>query len=122
MIELALRAPARVPAGAKPTLEVVVRNTGGGPCLRSVDQELLEILLLDAAGDRVWGSNDCFPEQGDRTVTLRPGAAVTLPVVWGGVTSARGCTGERTVPPAGDYVLRARLDTGTSTDVPLRLT
>ena len=121
VLEVAVQAPARVPTGSKPTLEVVVRNVGRVPCVRSVDQELLEILLLDAAGKRVWGSNDCFPEQSDRTVTLRPRGAATLPVVWGGLTSAPGCAGERTAPPAGDYVLRARLDTKTSTDRPIRL-
>lgn len=120
-VEVAVRAPAEVPAGSKPTLVVVVRNVGSVPCVRSVDAELQEIVLVDAAGARVWGSNDCFPEQSDRRVTLRPGAEVTLPVVWGGLTSTPGCTGERTVPPAGDYALRARQDTETSAEVPLRL-
>jgi hypothetical protein len=70
----------------------------------------------------VWGSNDCFPEEGDRTITLEPGEEVGLPLVWGGRTSAPGCAGERSVPPAGDYLLRARLDTKASADVPLQLT
>ena len=122
MIEVAVRAPARVPAGSKPTLEIVVRNVAPVPCVRAVDQELQEILLLDAGGARVWGSNDCFPEESDRRVTLRPRAAVTLPIVWGGLTSAPGCAGERTVPPTGDYLLRARLDTERSADVPIRIT
>ena len=121
VIELVVQAPEVVPAGSKPTLEVVVRNVGTAPCVRSVDQELLEILLLGPDGGRVWGSNDCFPEESDRSVTLRPGGTVTLSLVWGGLTSAPGCAGERVVPPAGDYVLRARLDTDTSADRPMRL-
>lgn len=120
-IELVVQAPGEVPAGSKPTLEVVVRNVGTVPCVRRVDQELLEILLLGSDGARVWGSNDCFPEQSDRAVTLRPRSSVTLSLVWGGLTSAPGCTGERVVPPAGDYVLRARLDTDTSADRPIRI-
>jgi hypothetical protein len=122
MVELTVRAPAQVQAGSKPTLEIVVRNVAAAPCVRSVDKELQEIVLVDGAGTRVWGSNDCFPEQSDRKVELRPGAAVALPVVWGGRTSAPECAGERTLPPAGDYALRARLDTKTSAARPLRLT
>lgn len=121
MIELAVRAPARVRAGSKPTLEIVVRSVAAVPCVRAVDKELQEILLLDSAGTRVWGSNDCFPEQSDRRVTLRPRGTVVLPIVWSGLTSAPGCAGERVVPPAGDYVLRARLDGEASADTPLRL-
>ena len=121
MIELAVRAPAEVPAGSKPTLEIVVRNVATVPCVRAVDQELQEILLLDAAGTRVWGSNDCFPEESDRRVTLRPQATVALPLIWSGLTSAPRCAGERVVPAAGDYVLRARLDTKASPDTALRL-
>jgi hypothetical protein len=122
MVELTVRAPAQVQAGSKPTLEIVVRNVATGPCVRSVDKELQEIVLVDGAGTRVWGSNDCFPEESDRKVELRPGAAVALPVVWGGLTSAPACAGDRTVPPAGDYALRARLDTKTSAARPLQLT
>ena len=122
MIDVAVRAPAQVVAGSKPTLEIVVRNVAAVPCVRAVDKELQEIRLFGAGGVRVWGSNDCFPETSDRRVTLRPRTAVTLPIVWGGLTSAPACAGERSVPPAGDYVLRARLDTATSADRPIRLT
>ena len=121
MVEVALRAPRQVPAGSKPTLEIVVRNVAAVPCVRAVDEELQEILLLDAAGTRVWGSNDCFRERSDRRVTLQPGGRVALPIVWGGLTSAPRCAGERVVPPAGDYALRARLDTKASADAPIRL-
>src|SRR3712207_8001212 len=43
--------------------------------------------------------------------TLAPGEEVALEIVWSGRTSAPGCAGERTVPAAGDYALRGRLDT-----------
>ena len=69
----------------------------------------------------MWGSNDCFPEQSDRQVALEPQAEVSLPTVWGGRTSTPGCAGERRVPPAGAALLRARLDTETSADVPFQL-
>ena len=48
-------------SGSKPTFELVVRNVSAVPCVRDLDKELQEILLLDADGARVWGSNDCFP-------------------------------------------------------------
>jgi hypothetical protein len=121
-VQVTVRAPAEVRAGSKPTLQIVVRNVGAAPCVRAVDQELQEIVLLDGAGRRVWGSNDCFPEQSDRSVRLAPGAEIALPIVWSGRTSAPDCAGERLVPPAGDYALRARLDTKTSPNRPLELT
>jgi hypothetical protein len=122
MIDLAVRAPATVPVGSKPTLELVVTNSSGAPCRRAVDKGLQEIVLLDDAGTRVWGSNDCFPEQSSDTRTLAPGEAVVLPVVWGGLTSEPTCTAPRTPPAPGDYALRGRLDTRTSGDTPITLT
>jgi hypothetical protein len=79
-------------------------------------------VLLDGGGNRVWGSNDCFPETSSDTRTLAPGEAAVFPVVWGGLTSQLGCAGERVPPPPGAYVLRGRLDTKTSGDAALTLT
>jgi hypothetical protein len=92
------------------------------PCVRALDGGLQEIVLLDRAGNRVWGSNDCFPEASSDTRTLAPGEAAVFPVVWGGLTSAPGCTAPRVTPAPGDYVLRGRLDTKTSSDAVLTLT
>jgi hypothetical protein len=116
MLGLAVRAPASVPAGSKPTFELVVKNTSTVPCVRALDKGLQELVLLDTTGARLWGSNDCFPEASDDTRTLAPGEVVTFPVVWGGLTSAPGCTEPRVNPLPGNYVLRGRLDTKTSAD------
>ena len=70
------------------------------PCTRSLDAGLREIVLLDAAGTRVWGSNDCFPEPSSEPRTLAAGEAVSFPVQWGGLTSEPTCTAAR-VEPAG---------------------
>jgi hypothetical protein len=121
MLGLAVRAPAAVVVGSKPTLQLVVQNRSRVPCVRALDKNLQEIVLLDARGTRVWGSNDCFPSAGSDTRTLAAGAAVSLPLVWGGLSSEPTCTARRTLPAAGDYVLRGRLDTKISPDTPITL-
>ena len=121
-IELEVRAPGSAPVGGKPTFELVVTNVSPVPCVRVLDERLQEVVLLDAAGNRVWGSNDCFPGDGSGTRTLAPGESVTSPLVWGGLTSEPTCTAPRTTPEPGQYALRGRLDTAVSPDVPFQLT
>jgi hypothetical protein len=121
MIGLVVRAPASVAVGSKPTFELVVTNTSAVPCRRALDKGLQEVVLLDGAGRRIWGSNDCFPEQSSDTRTLAPGEAVALPIVWGGLTSEPTCTAARTPPAPGAYVLRGRLDTKISADTAITL-
>jgi hypothetical protein len=118
MIDLGVRAPGSAPAGDEPTFELVVTNVSPVPCVRVLDKGLQEILLLDAAGTRVWGSNDCLPEASNDTRTLAPGESVAFPLVWGGRTSEPSCTAARTVPAPGQYLLRGRLDTKTSPETP----
>ncbi|SNS68114.1 hypothetical protein SAMN06893096_106183 [Geodermatophilus pulveris] len=120
-IELEVRGPAGAPAGSKPTFELVVTNVSPVPCVRVLDERLQEVLMLDAAGRRVWGSNDCFPGDGTETRTLAPGESVTAALVWGGRTSEPSCTTPRTTPQPGDYLLRGRLDTEVSPDVPFTI-
>ena len=67
-------------SGSKPTFELVVTNTSAVPCVRALDKGLQELVLLDGAGTRVWGSNDCFPEASSDTRTLAPGEVVAFPV------------------------------------------
>lgn len=98
-------------AASKPTFTLVVTNTSPVPCTRSLDAGLREVVLLDAAGTRVWGSNDCFPEVSSDLRTLAVGEAVSFPVQWGGRTSTPGCTTPRSDPAVGSYTLQGRLDT-----------
>ena len=121
MISLEVRTPPTVAVGSKPTFELLVANVSAVPCTRTLDKGLQELLLLDPAGARVWGSNDCFPEAGVDPRTLAPGEVVTFPLVWGGLTSEPTCTAPRSAPAPGNYLLRGRLDTKTSADVPLTL-
>ena len=122
MVALAMRAPTAVAAGSKPTLEIVVRNVSDVPCVRRLDKELQEVVLLDGDGDRVWGSNDCFPEKSDKKRTLAPREGVVLRIVWGGLSSRPKCAGERTTPDPGGYVLRGRLGDKETPDRRIRLT
>ena len=121
MISLEVRTPPTVAPGSKPTFELLVANVSAVPCIRTLDKGLQELLLLDADGARVWGSNDCFPEASTDSRSLAPGDVVSFPVLWGGLTSEPTCTAARTTPPAGAYVLRGRLDTKISPDVPLTI-
>ena len=121
MVSLEVRTPPTVAVGSKPTFELLVANIAGVPCTRTLDKGLQEVVLLDSAGSRVWGSNDCFPETSTDTRTLAPGEVVTFPLIWGGLTSEPTCTAARGNPPPGSYVLRGRLDTKVSADVSLVL-
>jgi hypothetical protein len=121
MISLEVRTPPAIALGSKPTFELVVANVSAVPCVRTFDKGLQELVLLDSAGTRVWGSNDCFPEASTDSRSLAPGEIVAFPVVWGGLTSEPTCTAARATPAAGAYVLRGRLDTKISPDVPLTL-
>jgi hypothetical protein len=121
MLAVTVSAPATAAPGSKPTFELVVQNTSAVPCVRALDKGLQELILLDSAGNRVWGSNDCFPEASSDTRTLAPGETVSFPVVWSGLTSEPTCTAARTTPAPGNYVLRGRLDTRTSADTSISL-
>lgn len=121
VLALEVRTPGQAAPGSKPTFELVVRNTGPVPCTRALDKELQELVLVDAAGARVWGSNDCFPESSDDVRLLAPGVDVVLPVLWGGLTSEPSCSAPRVAPSPGSYVVRGRLDTKVSGDAPLVL-
>ncbi|MGY1770395.1 MucR family transcriptional regulator [Blastococcus sp. SYSU D00813] len=122
MIAVDVRGPGSAPAGSGPTLELVVTNVSPVPCVRVLDKELQEIVLLDTAGARLWGSNDCQPEASDDVRTLAPGEQVAFPLVWSGLSSEPSCTVGRTTVPPGQYVLRGRLETKPSPDTPLTLT
>ncbi|HEV7870637.1 MAG TPA: MucR family transcriptional regulator [Modestobacter sp.] len=114
--------PSSTPAGSKPTFNLVITNVSPVACVRLLDKGLQEILLLDATGSRVWGSNDCFPEASSDVRTLQPGESAVFPVLWSGLSSGPDCVGDRSTPGAGSYVLRGRLDTKPSPDVPFALT
>ena len=114
--------PASGPVGSKPTFQLVVTNVSAVACVRTVDAALQEVILIDGSGERVWGSNDCFPETTVGQQTLEPGQSVAFPVPWSGLSSAPGCAAGRTNPPAGTYLLRGRLDTEVSPDATFTLT
>jgi hypothetical protein len=121
MIGLEVRTPGSAAVGSKPTFELLVSNVAAAPCVRGLDKGLQELTLFDLDGNRIWGSNDCFPEVSTDPRTLAPGEVVTIPVVWGGLSSEPTCTAPRGTPPAGNYVVRGRLDTKVSPDAPFTL-
>jgi hypothetical protein len=114
--------PPATPVGSKPTFDLVVTNVSTVACVRPLDKGLQEIVLVDGFGNRIWGSNDCFPEASSDPRTLQPGESVALPVLWSGLSSQPGCAGARTAPGPGAYVLRGRMDTAVSADAAFALT
>jgi hypothetical protein len=118
-IGLEVRTPGRVAVGTKPVFELRVLNTSRTPCVRALDKGLQEMVILDSAGHRLWGSNDCFPEGSRDRRTLAPGEVVSLPITWSGLTSRPHCTAARTPLGPGRYVVRGRLDTKKTPDAPL---
>ena len=113
--------PAQAPVGSKPTFTLVVTNTSPVSCTRTLDAGLREVVLVDGAGTRLWGSNDCFPETSSDTRTLAAGQAVSFPVLWGGLTSNPGCTAARVNPAAGSYQVQGRVDTAVGAPTPFTL-
>ncbi|WP_448642284.1 MucR family transcriptional regulator [Geodermatophilus sp. URMC 63] len=121
VLALEVRTPGTVATGSRPVFELVVTNTATVPCTRVLDKGLQEMVLLDAGGNRLWGSNDCVPEVSSDTRTLAPGEQVVFPLTWSGTTSEPTCTAARVPVGPGQYVLRARLDTKTSPDAVLQI-
>jgi hypothetical protein len=119
LIGLEVRTPGRVAPGATPVFQLRVSNTSQTPCVRALDKGLQEMVILDRAGHRLWGSNDCVPEASRDTRTLTPGEVVSLPITWSGLTSAPHCAAARTPLGPGAYVVRGRLDTKVSQDAQL---
>ncbi len=122
VVTLEVRTPGSVASGSSPVFELVVTNAAAVPCTRVLDKQLQEMVLLDGAGTRLWGSNDCQPEASSDTRTLAPGEQVVFPLTWSGLTSEPTCTAARAPVAPGSYVVRARLDTETSPDAPLQVT
>lgn len=104
----------------QPTLLLNVQNVGPTACERDLGGAQQEF-VLSSGETRLWGSNDCYPSEGADVRLLQPGQAVQLPVLWSGLTSEPGCTGDRHRLDAGDYTVRARLGTAWSPDATLSL-
>jgi hypothetical protein len=118
MIAVEVRTPGTAAEGTQATFALLVTNAAPVPCVRSLDEALQELVLFDALGDRLWGSNDCLPGTGSDPRTLAPGEVVSFPVEWSGLTSEPTCTAPRVPLPPGAYVVRGRLDTIVSAGAP----
>jgi hypothetical protein len=115
-------APAR-PAyvvGQAPVLRLQIRNVGTLSCIRDLGAALQEVLLYRGS-QRLWSSNDCYPDDTHDVQVLRPGAQETFSVTWSGLGSRPKCAGARTRIGAGGYALVARLGTLVSPRAPIAL-
>jgi hypothetical protein len=106
--------------GQAPVLRLQVRNVSAEPCLRDLGAALQEVLLYRGT-QRLWSSNDCYPE-GQRDMQLmRPGVLHTFSVIWSGLSSLPRCAGTRTRVGAGSYLLLGRIGTLVSPRAPMTL-
>ena len=96
--------------GQSPVLDLQVRNVSGISCARDLGAAQQEILLYRGT-QRLWSSNDCYPEGERRPEVLAPGAGESFSVTWSGLSSRPKCAGERTRVGAGSYTLVGRLGT-----------
>jgi hypothetical protein len=106
--------------GQSPILDLRVRNISALACTRDLGAGQQEIVLYRGP-QRLWSSNDCFPDPTRSVQLLRPGAVQTSSVTWSGLGSRPKCAGTRTRVGPGTYALVARLGTIVSRRSPIVL-
>ncbi len=99
---------ASYPAGAKPTVAMVVTNTGPAPCVQDLSDSQIELRVYNGSA-RVWGSHDCLVQPGTAPATLPVGQPIRREIQWSGLSSQPACAGTRTRVAAGRYTLFAYL-------------
>ncbi|HEU5269607.1 MAG TPA: hypothetical protein VFU36_06750 [Jatrophihabitans sp.] len=96
------------PAGAKPTVAIVVTNKGPAACVQDLSDGQIELRVYNGSA-RVWGSHDCAIQPGTAPATLPVGQPIRREIEWSGLSSRPACAGTRTRVPAGRYTLFAYL-------------
>jgi hypothetical protein len=96
------------PAGAKPTVAIVVTNKGPAPCVADLSDSQIELRVYNGSA-RVWGSHDCLVQPGTAPATLPVGQPIRREIQWSGLSSRPACAGTRTRVAAGRYTLFAYL-------------
>jgi hypothetical protein len=96
------------PAGAKPTVAIVVTNKGPQPCVQDLSDSQIELRVYNGSA-RVWGSHDCLVQPGTAPATLPVGQPIRREIQWSGLSSRPACAGTRTRVAAGRYTLFAYL-------------
>jgi hypothetical protein len=106
--------------GQAPVLRLQVRNVSTLSCVRDLGAALQEVLLYRGT-QRLWSSNDCYPEGLRDQELMRPGVVHTFSVTWSGLSSQPRCAGTRARVGAGSYTLLGRLGTLLSPRAPMTL-
>jgi hypothetical protein len=99
---------ASYPAGAKPSVAIVVTNKGPAPCVQDLSDNQIELRVYNGSA-RVWGSHDCLVQPGTAPATLPVGQPIRRYIQWSGLSSRPACAGTRTRVAAGRYTLFAYL-------------
>lgn len=108
--------------GQQPIVGVTVQNVGNEACVRDLSGGMQEYLAYDAAGTRIWSTNDCLPGTGVDIRLMNPGDSLQYNIKWSARTSQPGCAGERTTVGAGTYTLEVHIGTLISSQVQLTFT
>jgi hypothetical protein len=96
------------PAGAKPTVAIVVTNKGPAPCVQDLSDGQIELRVYNGSA-RVWGSHDCLIQPGSAPATLPVGQPIRREIQWSGLSSRPACAGTRTRVAGGRYTQFAYL-------------
>jgi hypothetical protein len=106
--------------GQSPYLDIKIRNISKLACLRDVGAGQQEIALYRGT-QRLWSSNDCYPEDTRSVELLKPGVQMVSSVHWTGLGSRPRCAGTRARVGAGTYTLVARLGSIVTRRTPITL-
>jgi hypothetical protein len=95
------------PAGSRPELTLVIRNTGDVACLREVGPRANE-MKITSGGYHVWASKHCFAGKKSNVVLLEPGQRAQTTLRWNGRTSKKDCPKKTPEAKPGSYELVAK--------------
>lgn len=97
-------------AGANPTFNVRITNTGDSSCTVDAGEATRE-LLVTSGSDRIWSSLDCVAADAPERVLLLPAGASDEPVsvAWPRVRSNEQCGDGLPAPRPGTYHVVAKL-------------
>ncbi|HVE74778.1 MAG TPA: hypothetical protein VNA30_06825 [Mycobacteriales bacterium] len=94
--------------GARPRLQLTVRNASRTACQRALGQGAVELRVFSGR-DRIWSSDDCAPGGPQGPLTLGPGQEHRSTLVWSGARSRPGCDGAKQAAQPGTYRVVARV-------------
>lgn len=119
---VAVPAQARIAPGTSVDLTLRVKNVSSRACSRDLGS-LQQELYLKLGAQKIWSSDTCSNGRDSDVKSLAPSIVHEYRISWNGRDSTR-CSGgvaSGPVPPAGSYLLFARLGTKLSEPAPVAI-